>query len=163
MRRASTQLTEYLRQRAASTSAADAAESVGMNKEEARLTEIARDRGELDDIDLNPPTIGHNSKDSSMAMEDASSGAAQDVRRIVERIERLEEEKKGIGDDIKDILAEAKGQGHDTKIIRKIISIRKMKKGEFEEQQALIETYMNALGMLADTPLGRAALGRMAA
>ncbi len=74
--------------------------------------------------------------------------AADELRLLIERAERLEEEKKGISDDIKDVLAEAKSRGYDTKAIRKILQIRKKKKEEFQEEEAILETYMAALGMI---------------
>jgi len=80
------------------------------------------------------------------------------LQAIVSRIESLEEEKANIAEDIKSIYAEAKGNGFDTKIIKKIISLRKQDATKRAEEQALIATYMDALGMLADLPLGKAAL-----
>jgi uncharacterized protein (UPF0335 family) len=74
--------------------------------------------------------------------------AADELRLLIERAERLEEEKKGIGDDLKDVMAEAKSRGYDTKAIRKIIAIRKKKREEYQEEEAILETYMHALGML---------------
>ena len=65
------------------------------------------------------------------------------------RIERLEEEKKGISDDIKDVYAEAKANGFDTKALRAVIRLRKQEATERNEQQMILETYMHALGMLA--------------
>jgi len=85
------------------------------------------------------------------------------LQTIVQRIERLEEEKAGIAEDIKGIYAEAKGNGFDPKIIRKIIAMRKQDNDKRAEEQALIATYMSALGMLADLPLGQAALQRVGA
>lgn len=79
-------------------------------------------------------------------MSDGSIAADQ-LRLLIERIERLEEEKKGIADDIKDVYAEAKANGYDTKIMRKIIALRKMESHELQEQDALIDTYRAALGM----------------
>ncbi|WP_260483317.1 DUF2312 domain-containing protein [Sphingomicrobium flavum] len=73
--------------------------------------------------------------------------AADQLRLLIERIERLEEERKGIADDIKDVYAEAKANGYDTKIMRKIVALRKMESHELQEQDALIETYRAALGM----------------
>lgn len=69
------------------------------------------------------------------------------LRLLIERIERLEEEKKGIGDDIKDVYSEAKATGYDAKIMRKIIALRKMKPDDRREMDAVLETYMAALGM----------------
>jgi uncharacterized protein (UPF0335 family) len=84
--------------------------------------------------------------------------AADQLRSVIERIERLEEEKAALANDIKEVFAEAKGNGFDTKAIRKVIRIRKMDASEREEQDAILELYMSALGMLADTPLGEAAI-----
>jgi uncharacterized protein (UPF0335 family) len=69
------------------------------------------------------------------------------LRLLIERIERLEEEKKGIADDIKDVYMEAKAVGFDTKIMRMIIRLRKMKPDDRSEQDMLLETYKTALGM----------------
>ena len=74
--------------------------------------------------------------------------AADELRLLIERAERLEEEKKGIADDIKDVMAEAKSRGYDVKAIRKILSIRKKKREEYQEEEAILETYLHALGML---------------
>ena len=74
--------------------------------------------------------------------------AADELRLLIERAERLEEEKQGIADDIKDVMAEAKSRGYDTKAIRKILSIRKKRKEEYQEEEAILETYLQALGML---------------
>lgn len=67
---------------------------------------------------------------------------------LIERAERLEEEKKGIQDDIKDVMSEAKSRGYDPKAIRKIMSIRKKKREEYQEEEAILEVYMQALGMI---------------
>lgn len=74
--------------------------------------------------------------------------AADELRLLIERRERLEEEKKGIADDIKDVMAEAKSRGYDVAAINKIIAIRKKNREEFQEEEAILETYMQALGML---------------
>ncbi|BBF92652.1 DUF2312 domain-containing protein [Blastochloris tepida] len=93
---------------------------------------------------------------------DNSGAFARDqLKAVVERIERLEEEKKALSDDIKDIYAEAKGNGFDVKALREIIRLRKQDRDKRQEHEAIVETYMAALGMLADTPLGRAALERL--
>jgi uncharacterized protein (UPF0335 family) len=87
-----------------------------------------------------------------MLHDDAhSSGetiAHDQIRAFIERIERMEEEKAAIGSDIKEIYAEAKGNGFDTKILRKIVNIRKIDVNERAESEALLETYMRALGMI---------------
>lgn len=85
-------------------------------------------------------------------METALSGpagfAADQLKSFVERIERLEEEKQTIQDDIKDVYAEAKGTGFDVKILRQVIRIRKQDKSEREEQEAVLDLYLQALGMV---------------
>ncbi len=73
--------------------------------------------------------------------------AAGQLRALIERIERLEEEKKTIADDIKEVYAEAKGNGFDTKALRTIIRIRKQDANERQEAEAVLELYMAALGM----------------
>ncbi|MDQ3144078.1 MAG: DUF2312 domain-containing protein [Pseudomonadota bacterium] len=73
--------------------------------------------------------------------------AADQLRLFIERIERLEEEKKGIADDVKDVYAEAKSTGFDTKTMRKIVALRKLEKHARDEMDALLETYRNALGL----------------
>jgi uncharacterized protein (UPF0335 family) len=77
----------------------------------------------------------------------SDSISAEQLRLLIERIERLEEEKKGISDDIKDVFGEAKATGFDAKIMRTIIRLRKMEKHQLDEQDALLETYRAALGM----------------
>ncbi|GGF28691.1 UPF0335 protein R02793 [Aliidongia dinghuensis] len=79
---------------------------------------------------------------------DVGGIAGEQLRTIIERIERLEEEKKALAEDIKDVFAEAKGNGFDIKIIRKIISIRKRDRAELDEEETMLEVYMRALGML---------------
>jgi len=69
------------------------------------------------------------------------------LRLLIERIERLEEEKKGICDDIKDVYAEAKATGYDAKIMRQIVRLRKMKPDDRREMQSILELYKNALGI----------------
>ena len=69
------------------------------------------------------------------------------LRLLIERIERLEEEKKGIADDIRDVYMEAKAVGYDPKIMRQIVRLRKMKPDDRSEQDMLLETYKTALGM----------------
>ncbi len=73
--------------------------------------------------------------------------AADQLRLFIERIERLEEEKKGIADDIKDVYAEAKATGYDTKTMRAIVRLRKMENHVRQEAEALLETYKSALGI----------------
>ncbi|MBW8745770.1 MAG: DUF2312 domain-containing protein [Sphingomonas sp.] len=73
--------------------------------------------------------------------------AADQLRLFIERIERLEEEKKGMADDIRDVYAEAKGQGYDSKTMRAIIRLRKMEKDARDEAEYLLDTYKAALGL----------------
>ncbi|MDF7775119.1 MULTISPECIES: DUF2312 domain-containing protein [unclassified Sphingomonas] len=73
--------------------------------------------------------------------------SAEQLRLFIERIERLEEEKKGIADDIKDVYGEAKSTGFDVKTMRSIVRLRKMEKHHRDEAEALLETYKNALGL----------------
>ncbi|AJY44690.1 DUF2312 domain-containing protein [Martelella endophytica] len=82
-------------------------------------------------------------------MSDAHSIARDQLKSFVERIERLEEEKKTIADDISDVYAEAKGTGFDTKALKRIIALRKKDEQERMEEEAVLDTYMIALGMLA--------------
>ena len=81
-------------------------------------------------------------------MSDAQGFARDQLRAFIERIERLEEEKKTIADDIKDVYGEAKSMGFDTKILRKVISSRKQDADERMEQEAILDTYLQALGMV---------------
>ncbi|AOR76543.1 DUF2312 domain-containing protein [Novosphingobium resinovorum] len=83
-------------------------------------------------------TIGHNGGEDS---DDR-------LRLLIERVERLEEEKKGVSDDIKDVYNEAKAVGYDVKIMRNIVRLRKIKPDDRREQEMLTETYMAALGMI---------------
>jgi uncharacterized protein (UPF0335 family) len=78
----------------------------------------------------------------------AHSFAKGQLKAIIERIEKLEEEKKTISDDIKDVYGEAKGNGFDVKALRTIIRMRKQDADERQEQETILETYMQALGML---------------
>ena len=81
--------------------------------------------------------------------DDPSARFAQDqLKAVVERIEHLEEEKKAIADDIRDVYAEAKGNGFDVKALRTVVRLRKQDKNERAEQEAILETYLQALGMI---------------
>jgi len=82
------------------------------------------------------PGIGHN-----------SGVSAGQLKSVIERVERLEEERKGLGADIRQIYSEAKGNGFEPKIIKHIIRLRKMNPAERAEQEALLSTYMSAIGM----------------
>jgi uncharacterized protein (UPF0335 family) len=78
----------------------------------------------------------------------ATRFAKDQLKAFVERIERLEEEKKAIADDIRDVYAEAKGNGYDVKAMRAVVRLRKQDKDERAEHEAVLETYMHALGMI---------------
>ena len=95
--------------------------------------------------------IGHNS---------VNTDTAQRLLSIIQRIERLEEEKKALSEDVKDIFKEAKSAGYDVPTIRLLIKRRAEDAAKREEREALLETYLAALGQLVDTPLGKAAQER---
>ena len=94
-----------------------------------------------DDIDA-IAGVGHNSGSTAVARDQ--------LRAIIERIERLEEEKKEVAEQVKEVYAEAKANGFDTKTLRKVISLRKKSTEERQEEEALLDLYMHALGMLPD-------------
>lgn len=96
---------------------------------------------------LSIPGVGHNSGN------DAHGVARDQLRSFIERIERLEEEKKTIADDIKDVYGEAKGTGFDTKILKEVIRLRKQDADERAERQAILDTYLIALGMAPEQVL----------
>lgn len=81
-------------------------------------------------------------------MTDVGGIAADQLRSYIERVERLEEEKAGIAADIKDVFAEAKGNGFDVKTMRQIIRLRKLEEIDRQEQETLLDLYKRALGML---------------
>ena len=86
---------------------------------------------------------------ATAAKEETATRFAKDqLKAFIERIERLEEEKKAIADDIRDVYAEAKANGFDVKALRAIVRLRKIDVEERREQEAVLETYMHALGML---------------
>jgi len=78
----------------------------------------------------------------------ATKFAKDQLKSIIERIERLEEEKKAISDDIRDVYAESKGNGYDVKVLRMIVRMRKQDANERQEQETILETYLQALGMI---------------
>ena len=85
---------------------------------------------------------------AALKEEPATKFAQDQLKAIVERIERLEEEKKTISDDIRDVYAEAKGNGYDVKALRTIVRMRKQDPNERAEAETILETYMQALGMI---------------
>ena len=98
-----------------------------------------------------------NVLDQGPADAATSDSSAARLKSFVERIERLEEEKAGIAADIKEVFAEAKGTGFDTKIMRQLIRIRRMDKDDYDEQETLLDVYKRALGMLPEQPASAAA------
>lgn len=91
--------------------------------------------------DFDSPGSGHNSGGSDVI-------AADQLRLFIERIERLEEEKKGIADDIRDVYAESKSNGYDTKTMRAVVKLRRMEKHHRDEAEMLLDTYKAALGLI---------------
>ena len=98
-------------------------------------------------------------------MTNTISEASEDsqLRAFITRIEHLDEEKRTIASDIKEVYAEAKGTGYDITIMRKIVAIRRQDKEKRREEEAMLDLYLHKLGMLADTPLGQSALARRGA
>ena len=80
-------------------------------------------------------------------MSEEATTTDNQLRLFIERVERLEEEKKGIADDIRDVYAEAKAMGYDAKIMRQIVRLRKMSLNDRQEMEALLDTYNSALGI----------------
>jgi len=80
-------------------------------------------------------------------MADTDGSAGERLKSFIERIERLEEEKAALAEDIREVYSEAKGNGYDVKIMRQIIRLRKLDSSDRQEQEAILETYMAALGM----------------
>ncbi len=84
--------------------------------------------------------------DGSPAIDGATTVAGDRLRSFIERVERLEEEKAAIMNDSKEVYAEAKGEGYDVKILRQVVRIRKMDRADRQEQEALLDLYLSALG-----------------
>lgn len=82
-------------------------------------------------------------------MVDTGGVAAAELRAFIERIERLEEDKKRIAEEVKEVFAEAKGNGYDTKVMRQVLRIRKQDRAERQEMEAILDLYLHALGMIA--------------
>ncbi len=103
----------------------------------------------MSDVPFDTADDAGASRASQSAAPDPEAGgiAADRLRSIIERVERLEEERKALGDDIKDIFAEAKSAGFDVGVIRQLIRQRKKEPAEVEEQETLLDLYRRALGM----------------
>ena len=87
-------------------------------------------------------------------MPDVGGVAGAQLKSFIERVERLEDEKRALGEDIKEVYAEAKGSGFQPKIMRQLIKIRRMDQGEHDEQESLLDLYKRALGMLPERAPG---------
>jgi uncharacterized protein (UPF0335 family) len=171
----SVQLDRYLAERAAGKAIQEACFFSGIDEGEAKLTEAAIKKGEIELPRACAPAparegdatkeremardsettvqIGDGPKiplDDFVAAADRGAGpsvAADQLRLFIERIERLEEERKGIADDISDVLKEAKADGFDKPTLKRILKLRKIEPHKLQEAEALLSTYMDALGM----------------
>tara|TARA_R110000868_G_scaffold1311_1_gene10151 strand:- start:1898 stop:2188 length:291 start_codon:yes stop_codon:yes gene_type:complete len=94
-------------------------------------------------------------------MNEIGDNSGNQLRSYIERIEREEEARRDIAEGIKEIYQELKSSGFDAKAVRKIVALRRMDKDKRAEEEAILETYMASLGMLADLPLGQAAIDRV--
>ncbi len=102
---------------------------------------------DADDTTMNAEARASRERQEAAQDSDVGGGAADRLRSIIERIERLEEERKALADDIKDVYAEAKSAGFDGKVLRVLISQRKKEPSEIEEHETLLDLYKRALGM----------------
>ncbi len=100
-----------------------------------------------DEYEAGRETRTMSSTKSSVANDDVGGVSGQRLKAFIERVERLEEEKAALAEDVKDIMAEAKAVGFDTKTMRKIIRLRKMDKQKREEEEELLELYKSAIGL----------------
>jgi len=123
---------------------ADEMAAAGLISEEAAV-----EQRQLADAVSKKYGTGENTGTKPVAEDAPATRFAKDqLKAIIERIERLEEEKKTISDDIRDVYAEAKGNGFDVKALREIVRLRKQDPNKRQEQETILETYMQALGML---------------
>jgi uncharacterized protein (UPF0335 family) len=128
--------------------AAQRAKSVGL-KNGGDETIALLDAGRQPSHGSGPHFSSHSSMDRDMSTDNASTEHvnAAHLRAFIERIEKLEEEKKALADDIKEVYGEAKGTGFDVKIIRKIVSIRKQDRDKRREEEEILDLYLSALGI----------------
>ena len=84
---------------------------------------------------------------SDMSSDTSYRVTADELRQFIERVERLEQEKKDLAEQVKEVMAEAKGRGYDTKVMRKVIALRKRDQNDIAEEEAVLEMYKEALGM----------------
>ena len=116
--------------------------SVGKNDPQLRRPHpVSSDAGHI------PQAFNVLNEDHMDETSPADTVAGAELRQLIERIERLEEERKALADDVKDVMAEAKGRGYDTKAIRAIIRLRKKDQAERQEEEAILDLYKAALGM----------------
>jgi uncharacterized protein (UPF0335 family) len=101
----------------------------------------------MSDIDYEDEARASRARQAADPDPEVGGIAVDRLRSIIERIERLEEERKALANDIKDIFAEAKSAGFDVKVVRQLISLRKKEPAEVEEQETLLDLYKRALGM----------------
>lgn len=146
----SAQLDAYLAARSAGSDSAAACALSGIPAAEARFIESDIAKGV---ITLAPHPLNHNQPQERPMAEGAV--AADELRLLIERWERLDEERKAIADDQKDVMAEAKSRGFHVPTIRRLLALRKMDAHERQEADALLETYRAAIGLdYSSTPLG---------
>jgi uncharacterized protein (UPF0335 family) len=112
------------------------------------MSDLGLDDDETEEAATSDRKPRPNSRKADEVEEGQDTVAAAELRQLIERVERLEEEKKALQDDIKEVYAEAKGRGYDTKAMRTIIRLRKKDPNERQEEESLVELYMNALGMI---------------
>jgi uncharacterized protein (UPF0335 family) len=110
------------------------------------------DEAELEELmgseDSKPVDVGSASDTDEKRSDETGGVAGERLRSFIQRVERLEEDKKCVADDIREVYAEAKSNGFDPKIMRQVIKLRKMEAADRAEQEALLETYLHALGMM---------------
>lgn len=149
----SVQLSNYLQLRADGETVETASERSGIGLAEARLHEDDIASG---DLPLPPPSRARaparvreveQPGETTMA---TGTVAADELRLLIERIERLKEEIKGLNDDVRDVYAEAKSRGFDTSAMKQVIKIRKMEPHTLQEAEAVLATYLDALGISPD-------------
>lgn len=100
-----------------------------------------------DDLDDDYEPLRNDTDDASFENPDVLTAAAKGrLRTIIDRLERLEEDKKAVMEDMKEVFAEAKGEGYDTKILRKVLRMRKQDKAKRQEEEAILDLYLAALG-----------------
>jgi uncharacterized protein (UPF0335 family) len=146
----SLQLRTYLTARASGTPLGEAADLAGFSLAEARLTDAAVERGEIEAPHVHVREDNEPTKEETMV---SGTVAGDELRWLIERIERLHEERKSIADEIKDVFAEAKDRGFDTAAMRCVMKLRKMDPDKRDEAEAIVAVYLSALGM---TPIEQA-------